>query len=440
LLSDFIAVDQISKGAPVVGATLIQRAPGTRDFYPEDLRLRNWLFEKMRAVSRRYGYDEYDGPLLESYELFAAKSGDQLVGEEMYVLTDRGDRRLGIRPEMTPTLARMVAQRQRQLRLPLKWFAIPVCWRYERPQQGRLREFWQWNVDLLGISSGEAEAEIIAVFLALLAEVGLTGRDIKVRIGHRGWVDEELSRLAVPSDARLSVLRVIDRREKLGEPRFKQQLAEIGLDAGQISKLIEFLDARDYSGFPPLRELMEILERYGLRELCECDPSIVRGLAYYTSTVFEIWDVRRQLRAIAGGGRYDDLTVDLGGDRLPAVGMAMGDVILALLLKREGKLPSLAPELDVFVACYSADENGVAIQLAQRLRGAGLRVDRSLQPATLSRQLRQAETGGARIALIVAPDELRRGEVVVRNLVTGSQSAVLIDQVASALAETRIDV
>lgn len=418
-----------------MAATLIQRVPGTRDFYPEDLRLRTWLFEKMRTVSRRYGFEEYDGPLLEPYDLFAAKSGDQLVGEEMYVLTDRGGRRLGIRPEMTPTLARMVALRQRQLRLPIKWFSIPACWRYERPQKGRLREFWQWNVDLLGLTSVDAEAEIIAVFLALLSEVGLSARDIRVRIGHRGWVDGELSRLAIPPPDRTAILRIIDRREKLGEDQFRHTLADAGLDDGQISQLTAFLENRDYAVFRPMKELMELLDLYGLAAFCDCDPSIVRGLAYYTGTVFEIWDARRQLRAIAGGGRYDNLTVALGGESLPGVGMAMGEVVLSLLLQREEKLPSLRPELDVFVACYSADERDIAIRIAQSLRNDGLRVDRSLEQATLRHQLRQAEQSGARIAVIVAPDELNRGEVIARDLVTGTQVPVPMDRVVEALQE-----
>lgn len=168
-------------------ADQIQRVPGTRDFYPEDMRLRAWLLGKMRDVAGRYGYEDYDGPFLEPYELYAAKSGEELAGEEMYTLTNRGGRRLGIRPEMTPTLARMVAQRQGSLRKPIKWFSLPSCWRYERPQQGRLREHVQWNVDVFGVASAEAEAEIIAVFVTFLNGVGLTERQVRVRIGHRGW-------------------------------------------------------------------------------------------------------------------------------------------------------------------------------------------------------------------------------------------------------------
>ena len=421
-----------------MAAFTIQRIPGTRDFYPDDMRLRNWLFGTMRSVAERYGYEEYDGPLLEPYDLFAAKSGDQLVADEMYTLTDRGGRRLGIRPEMTPTLARMVAQRQMALPKPIKWFSIPACWRYERPQKGRVREHWQWNVDVLGVPGVEAEAEIIAVFVSFLREVGLTEREFCVRVGHREWLAAALGRLGVPSERHLAVLRAIDRREKVPSDVFEQQLAEAGLDKRQVTGLIDLLDAADYGDSPPIRELMRLLDLYGLGAYCVFDPTIVRGLAYYTSTVYEIWDARRELRAIAGGGRYDDLTVALGGQRLPGAGMAMGDVVVSLLLEREGKLPATTRQLDVFVACYSAEETGDAIRVAQRLRESGLRVERSLTATSLSNQLRQAEVAGARFAVILAPDELSRNQVVLRDLGTGQQSVIAIGQIDVAVTKGKI--
>ena len=414
-------------------ASEIARTPGTRDFYPAEMRVRNWLFERMRAVSARYGFEEYDGPFLEPYELYAAKSGDALVADEMYTLSDSGGRRLGVRPEMTPTLARMVAQRQSALRKPIKWFSIPSCWRDERQQKGRLREHFQWNVDVLGIEGPEAEAEALAVVLTLLRELGLTERDMRVRIGHRGWLAEALSRLGVAEAAQMEVLRVIDRREKITPEQFVADLGRVGLTAGQVDGLAARLDARDYRGCAPLVELMALLDAYGLSAYCEFDPTIVRGLAYYTSTVYEIWDARREFRAIAGGGRYDDLTVALGGERLPGAGIAMGDVVLTLLLRREGKLPALAPALDAFVACYSADERDAGIRLAQTLRAAGLRVDRVLKPASLRDQLRQAEALGARVAVLLAPDELARGAAVVRDLRDGTQTVVALDAVAGAI-------
>jgi histidyl-tRNA synthetase len=425
-----------------VATNLIQRVPGTRDFYPDELRVRNWLFEKMRSVATRFGYEEYDGPLLEPYELFAAKSGDQLVGEEMYVLTDRGGRSLGIRPEMTPTLARMVAQRQRQLRKPIKWFSIPSCWRYERPQKGRLREHWQWNVDLLGVSGSEAEAEIIAVFLTLLREVGLTEADVRVRIGHRGWWATALADLGIPAERNLAILRIVDRQEKLPADEFRRQLVEAGLTEAQVDRIVALLGEPSYDGFSDLVELFDLLKEYGLTRYCQFDPSIVRGLAYYTSTVYEIWDRKKELRAIAGGGRYDNLTVALGGDPLPGAGMAMGDVVLGLMLEREGKLPAPVKHIDVYVACYSPDERPIAIRLCQELRAAGLSAERALKPGGLTPQLRQAEAAGARYAIILAPTELARGEAVVRDLRTGQQSAVALGEVAVAVSKGchRVDI
>jgi histidyl-tRNA synthetase len=407
----------------------IQRAPGTRDFYPQDMRIRLQLFARMRDVAARFGYEEYDGPLLEPYDLYAAKSGGALVSEEMYTLTDRGGRLLGLRPEMTPTLARMVAQRQGALRKPIKWFSLPTCWRYERPQKGRLREHVQWNVDVLGIDVVEAEAEIIAVFVTFLRELGLTQRDIRVRIGHRGWLAGQFARLDIPTGAQLAVLRAIDRREKVTPDAFDLLLRDAGLNARQVAALTAILDACDYGDFALLRELIALLDDYGLADYCAFDPTIVRGLAYYTSTVYEIWDSKREFRAIAGGGRYDDLTVALGGEPLPGAGMAMGDVVLGLLLQREGLLPSDECTLDVFVARHSEQQYGESIRLAQRLRQAGLRVDRSLKAASLGAQLRQAEAEGARVAIILAPDEMARGEAVVRDLQSGEQVAEGLDEV-----------
>lgn len=417
--------------------TAIARTPGTRDFYPAEMRRRNWLFDKMREISARFGYEEYDGPFLEPYELYAAKSGDALVADEMYTLTDRGGRRLGVRPEMTPTLARMVAQRQSALRKPIKWFSIPSCWRYERTQKGRLREHFQWNVDLLGVEGPEAEAEAIAVVVTLLRELGLTERDIRVRIGSRAWLVAALADLGiVAQSSQMDVLRVIDRREKITPAGFAADLAEVGLSSEQVVELNTRLDTRDYAGFAPLCELMNLLGAYGLAAYCEFDPTIVRGLAYYTGTVYEVWDLKREFRAIAGGGRYDDLTVALGGARLPGAGIAMGDVVLSLLLEREGKLPDLAPALDAFVACYSADERDAGIRLAQTLRAAGLRVDRALKPASLREQLRQAEALGARMAVLLVPDELSRGAVIVRDLREGTQTVVALEGVAGMIART----
>jgi histidyl-tRNA synthetase len=413
-------------------ARQIQRVPGTRDFYPEEMRLRSWLFDKMRNVAQRYGYEEYDGPFLEAFELYEAKSGEQLVAEEMYTLVDRGGRRLGIRPEMTPTLARMVAQRQRELRKPIKWFSIPAVWRYERPQKGRVREHWQWNVDLFGVPEVEAEAEVIAVFATLLREVGLTEREFRVRIGHRGWLAGELSRIGVAPESHVPVLRAIDRREKVGEEVFRVLLGGAGLSASQGASLAALLDARDYGDFAPLSELFDLLDCYGLADYCEFDPGIVRGLAYYTSTVYEIWDARREFRAIAGGGRYDDMTVALGGDPIPCAGMAMGVVVLTLLLDRERKLPSLRRQTETFVAVHPSADRREAITVTEKLREAGMRVDRALQAATLGRQLRHAEAIGARVAVIVAPDESAQGEMIVRDLRAGTQTSIPADDVVVA--------
>jgi histidyl-tRNA synthetase len=275
---------------------------------------------------------------------------------------------------------------------------------------------------------------VLAVAVAYLREVGLPDTAFRVRIGHRAWLADRLSSLGVSTDRQLSTLRAIDRREKLPTDEYQRELADAGLDVYQAADLTALLDARDYGAYPPLRDLFGLLETYGLADCCEFDGGIVRGLTYYNSTVYEIWDARRELRAIAGGGRYDDLSVALGGDPMPGVGLGMGDVVLTLLLARERKIPALRRELDVFVACYSAAERPTAIRLAQELRSVGLSVDRSLQTQSLGRQLSQANSLGAGVAVIVAPEELARGEVVIRDMTTGEQRVTSLESLTKALA------
>lgn len=412
----------------------IEPVKGTRDFYPDKMRWRNWLFDTTRRVSQLYGYEEYDGPFLEYLDLYAAKSGEELVNEQTYTFDSRGGEKLAIRPEMTPTLARMVAAKQNELRKPIRWFTFPNIWRYEKPQRGRKREFYQYNIDLLGVESMEAEAEILAVVVEIMRSLGLEKGEFVIRVNNRYFLEELLRRLEVDLSKKDAVYREIDRIEKLKPEVFQANLRDAGLSEEQISSLETALRNKDFGDFAPLQALWASLAEYDITDYVEFDPSIVRGLLYYTGTVFEVWDpTKRFTRAIMGGGRYDNLITALGGQPLPAVGIAFSDVTIEEMLTQQGKMPNLPREIDVYVAHYSAAERPAAIKVATQLRAAGLRTELNVLDNALDKQLKAASASGARYAVIVAPSELERGEVQVKDLRQREQHAVKITDLAQAL-------
>jgi histidyl-tRNA synthetase len=412
----------------------IEPVKGTRDFYPDKMRWRNWLFDTTRRVSQLYGYEEYDGPFLEYLDLYAAKSGEELVNEQTYTFDSRGGEKLAIRPEMTPTLARMVAAKQNELRKPIRWFTFPNIWRYEKPQRGRKREFYQYNIDLLGVESMEAEAEILAVVVEIMRSLGLEKGEFVIRLNNRYFLEELLRRQNIDLTKKDAVYREIDRIEKLKPEVFRSNLFDAGLDEAQVSSLETALRNKDFGDFAPLKALWASLAEYGITDYVEFDPSIVRGLLYYTGTVFEVWDpTKRFTRAIMGGGRYDNLITALGGQPLPAVGIAFSDVTIEEMLTQQGKMPNLPREIDVYVAHYSAAERPAAIKVASQLRAAGLRTELNILDNALDKQLKAASASSARYAVIVAPAELERGEVNVKDLRQREQHAVKITDLAQAL-------
>jgi histidyl-tRNA synthetase len=412
----------------------IQPVQGTRDFYPDKMRWRNWLFDTCRQVSQLYGYEEFDGPFLEYLDLYAAKSGEELVNEQTYIFESRGGEKLAIRPEMTPTLARMVAARQNELRKPIRWFTIPNIWRYERPQRGRKREFYQYNIDLLGVESIEAEAEILAVVVDIMRALGLEKGEFVIRVNNRYYLEELLRSLQIDLANKEAVFREIDRVEKLKPEVFRANLLAAGLSDEQVTALETSLHQKDFGDFPALKSLWEKFELYGIADYVEFDPSIVRGLLYYTGTVFEVWDPTKKFnRAIMGGGRYDNLVTSLGGQPLPAVGIAFSDVTIEEMLAQQGKMPDLPREIEVYVAYYSANEKPTAIKIASQLRKKGLRTELNILDNSLDKQLKAANNSGARYAIIVAPDELQRGEVNVKDLGKREQKAVKLEDLIEAL-------
>ena len=303
---------------------IIQSLKGTRDFYPEEKAVHQWLSNMIVEISESFGYQAYEGPYLEKLELYAAKSGEELVKEQAFCFEDRGGDFITLRPELTPTLARMVAQKQRQLNLPLRWYSFGPFWRYERPQRGRTREFFQWNIDLLGIDSPDADAEMIGVCAAFFKKVNLLPDTARIKVNHRGLMDQQFKRIGLLPGQTKDVFRLIDRKDKMSPEAWMKFANEIGLSDTQIHALSEILENKNlWQESESLRRVFSVLEASGWDEYVEYDPSVIRGLEYYTGTVFEAVDIRGG-RAILGGGHYDNLVGDVGGDPLPGVWVCHG--------------------------------------------------------------------------------------------------------------------
>jgi histidyl-tRNA synthetase len=405
--------------------TTIQAVKGTRDFYPETMAFRNWLYSKVRTISTRFGYQEWEAPILERLELYAAKSGEELVKEQSFILTDRGGEELALRPELTPSLARMVAQRQATLVLPARWFSFGPFWRYERPQRGRTREFFQWNIDLLGCASPTADGEIVAIGAEFLRSLGLAADEVAIYLNSRRLMEQKLAELGVEDRQHTDLFRLIDRRGRLSPEKWVAWALEIGLSEEQLAALKVLLADEDlWQESDELRMVFATAEALGLADYLQYDASIVRGLDYYTGPVFEAYDRERKLRAIFGGGRYDNLVADVGGDPITGVGFAMGDMVIEVLLERAGKRPELqASSSRVLVTLFSADLYPQTLALAGRFRGAGINAEQVVEPARLGKQIRYADRKGIPYVAILGPDELEAGQIVLKNLATGQQQA-----------------
>lgn len=411
---------------------------GTRDFYPEEMALRSWLYERLGQISARYGYREYEGPLLEPLELYAAKSGEELVKEQAFVFPDKSGDLIALRPELTPTLARMVAQRQGELTLPLRWWSFGPMWRYERPQRGRGREFFQWNIDLIGVDTPEADAEIAAVGASFLQEVGLTPDEVLILVNNRRLMDSELAALDIPAEQRSDVFRVIDRRDKLSDSEWRDYAAAQGLSADQITGLITLLENDElYQRSEELERFFAAVQALGVEAYMRFDPNIIRGLDYYTGTVFECRDRDGEFRAILGGGRYDNLVADVGGDPLPGVGFAMGDMVLFVVLEKFGHLPETTGRAaaPVLMTVFDHEHMLDSLALSAELRAAGLDVMTYQEPDRLGKQFRFADRMEARIALILGPEEKTEGTVSIKNLRSREQITVPRPEAATAVRQ-----
>lgn len=431
-----------------------QSPKGTRDFYPAEMAIRRYIEGVWRDVSVLHGYEEVDGPTFEHLDLYTVKSGPGIVSELFSFRRAGGDTDYALRPEFTPTLARMVAARAAQLPHPIKWYSMPAMFRAERPQRGRLREHLQWNVDLIGDPTPAAEAELIAVAVAALRRWGLTASDVQVRMSHRGLVSELLIGEGVPPDRLPEAFALLDKRDKIPAEQFVESAGATGLSAAgvelfsrqaELMPLTRIADGGALS-LPPdspvlneLRALLTLLETMGLTEWCRFDLGIVRGLAYYTGVVFEIHEATGRERAVAGGGRYDNLVELFGGPPTPAVGFAMGDVVIRLVLEEHGLLEPAEhylPRPDAFVISAGAERAEQCLPgLVARLRSAGLHVRHTYRSTrNVKKLLGEASRCRSRLAIIL-DDELSAGKVIVKDLDGGVQNVVAVDELEEVIGQ-----
>jgi histidyl-tRNA synthetase len=414
---------------------------GTRDFYPPQMAVRNFIVDGWKDASLRNGFEEYDGPIFEYLKMYQIKSGDEIV-EQLFNLTDRGGRQLAIRPEITPTLARMVNQQISSLPRPIKWFSVPRLCRAERPQKGRLREFFQWNIDIIGTDDVLADAEVIFCAVDYLRRVGLRPDDIVVKISSRKMLAELLLSVDIAENDLENLYTILDKRSKIPEEAFEEMLAENIADRGKRQKILDLMSVESIEQIAEcveltdtskatvdeLTRLFELLALMGVELFCEFDIGIVRGLAYYTGIVFEIYDRQSELRAIGGGGRYDNLLEQFGGPAIPATGFGIGDCVLGILLREKGLIPKhlASRQLDYFVAYVDDTYKKTAVKLVVRLRSKGLCADFSYKGGKLGKQLKAASEANAKKCVIVG-SEIENDQLAVKNMDDGRQELIALN-------------
>ncbi len=413
---------------------IIRSIKGTRDFYPDEMARRMWLVDKLRQASEAFGYQQYEGPCLETIDLYAAKSGEELVKEQAFVFPDRGGDPITLRPELTPTLARMIASKQNELVFPARWWSFGPFWRYERPQKGRTREFYQWNIDLIGSDSVQADAELVSVAATFLKLVGLKSDQVQILVNDRRLMDRKLTEIGIGQDKKPEMLRMIDRIDKQPAVVWERNVADLGFSQEQIGKIRELLANRElWRESVELSQLFDFLGLNGLGEYVRYEPKIIRGLDYYTGIVFEAHDVKEEFRAILGGGHYANLVGDVGGQPLPGVGFAMGDVVVMLVLEAFGLIPEeLTHGETVFVTVFNEEMLPDSMRLAVELRSKGFKVLLA-EPDKLGKQFKFADRLGLMKALVLGPDEIASGMVVVKDLKSFEQVSVKREELAEIL-------
>ncbi|KAL7196199.1 hypothetical protein ACSBR1_036249 [Camellia fascicularis] len=402
------------------------------------MRLRNWLFHNFRQVSQMFAFEEVDFPVLESEALFIRKAGEE-IRDQLYCFEDRGNRRVALRPELTPSLARLVIQKGKSVSLPLKWFAVGQCWRYERMTRGRRREHYQWNMDIIGVPDVTAEAELISSIVTFFKRIGITASDVGFKISSRKVLQEVLQCYSIPDNLFGKVCIVIDKMEKIPIDEIKKELRSVELSDEAIEELLQVLSIKSLTkleeklgaageAVADLKRLFSLAEKFGYSEWIQFDASVVRGLAYYTGTVFEGFDREGKLRAICGGGRYDRLLSTFGGDDIPACGFGFGDAVIIELLKEKGLIPEMGEQVENIVCHLDPDLQDAAAAVATILRGKGQSVDLVLENKPLKWVFKRAARINARRLVLVGNSEWQKGMVSVKILSSGEQYEIEVDK------------
>ncbi len=416
---------------------MIQAPKGTRDFYPQDMAIQNYIFEGWKQSACSYGYEEYESPSFENLDLYTLKSGEEIVSQ-LYSFKDKGNRDLALRPEMTPTLARMVAYKVSSLKLPLRWFSIPRLQRYERAQKGRLREFYQLNMDIIGCDSVWAEIDLLMSVIDLLRWFGLSQSDFKIGISDRRLFEALFEELIIPQELHQKIYSILDKKTKLSINDFNKEFLKVGLTEKQLEKVEKFFDCKtvdDLSVFSKiveeqlfdLKEITKTFNEIGLGSYIHLDLSVVRGLAYYTGIVFEVFDTKKSMRAIAGGGRYQNLCGQLGKQEINGVGFGMGDVVLSDLLSDRKLFRPITKTLDYYIVGLDKIDSSLFL-LAQRLRFKKLSVSHVLLDRKLRKQMSLAEYSGAKKVIFYSEERAKKNQYEVKNMETGEQAFFSLEQ------------
>lgn len=407
---------------------------GMRDFYPEDMVWRNRVFDAFRAAGEAAGFEPYDACVVESYELLARKAGEE-VGEQIYHFRDKSDRHIALRAEMTPTLARMVAQRQGSLAFPIKWTTIAQCFRYERMTKGRKREHYQWNCDIIGEESVLAEVEVLGAACDALRRMGLSRDDFRVHVSNRALLSELLAASGIPADLHAQVFLALDKRGKMPDEEIAAMLRAGGVDDAGVKAAFAIMDLKTLdeaerlagAGSPAVAQLRELFRLAGLAGFADClvfDISVIRGLSYYTGIVFECFDTQREFRAIFGGGRYDNLLTTIGGDPATAVGLGFGDVVVTELLKARLGADAPAPKKGVYVGWMFPEQRDAALKLAAKLRAQGACVNLALRKAKPKQFFSRAGASSCAKAVFLGPDDVAAGRAKMKDLATREETAL----------------
>jgi histidyl-tRNA synthetase len=419
---------------------------GVRDFYPEDMSAQNYLFGKMRKVAESFGYNEYGASVLEPAELYRAKSGEEIVNEQTYTFTDRGDRQVTLRPEMTPTVARMVAAKKQELAFPLRWYSIPNLFRYEKPQRGRGREHWQLNVDIFGVAGTEAEIEIISMSSQLMRDFGLKDADFEIRLNSRKIINYILNDLmSLDEETSYKICKLIDKKQKISKQDFDLSIEEI--IPGKATEFLTLINSKNFEEFvaklpksqeviekiEEVREVMSRLEKLGITNTV-FDQTLMRGFDYYTGIVFEVFDKNPEnARSVFGGGRYDDLLSIFGGEKVPAVGFGMGDMVIQNILETYKILPAYKPEAELYICVMKKDYYEYAQEIAQKLREDGVKVAIDFSGRKIGDQIKTADKQKIPNIICIGEDEMKSGQFKVKNLQSGEEKSATLETIKSCV-------